>query len=159
MYLTKGEVMNEIKRTERGWPGHFIMGHRCSFRRNTLLENDDTKIIVSTVGAMPLNQNHDAEALGFKESDSGFETIGYKRYYETMAFHAIQEGPYLEADVGREVSFESPWSIDYISNSADNDANDMHEAAVSEIIERMQKGEIKNATDPSSQSASTKTQD
>ena len=40
----------EVKRTERGYPGHFILSHRCVFTRNTLLEYGETRVIVSTVG-------------------------------------------------------------------------------------------------------------
>ncbi len=74
--------MIAIKRTERGWAGHFICGDRCRFRRNTLLEFGDVRIIVSTVGAMYV--------------DGKLDSIGVDRYYETMAFHAEHDGQWLQ---------------------------------------------------------------
>lgn len=117
-----------VQRTERGWGGHFCCAHRCLFRRNTLLEYENIKIVVSTVGMM--------QSL----TGEGFEEIGYNRYYETMAFHSDPEDTrYHDADVSREVSFDSPWSIGYLD--ADDEANAMHEAVVQEIAGRLLKGE------------------
>jgi len=117
-----------VQRTERGWGGHFCCAHRCLFRRNTLLEYKDIKIVVSTVGMMQ-------SLIG-----EGFEEIGYNRYYETMAFHSDPEEPrYHDADVSREVPFDSPWSIDRLD--ADDEANAMHEAVVKEIASRLLQGE------------------
>lgn len=83
--LTDGQLLNtnaiimanEVKRTERGWAGHYICSYKCLFRRNTLLEYKDVKVVVSTVGAQ-------------LESDRPrrFDTVGHGRYYETAAFMA-----------------------------------------------------------------------
>ncbi len=68
-----------MKRTERGWAGHFICAERCRFRRNTLLEIGDMAIVVSTVGAM-MSRGEDKP-----------ETIGHERYYETKVRARIAE--------------------------------------------------------------------
>jgi len=114
----------KVIRTERGWAGHFICAKDCLFRRNTLLEYEETKIVVSTVGNMLI--------------DGEISEIGYERYFETMAFHAVFEYPYWDADVSREVGFDSNWSLGKDVN--DNDVNDMHEAVVNEITEKLKKG-------------------
>jgi hypothetical protein len=110
-----------IKRTERGWAGHFICADRCRFRRNTLLEHKEVRIVVSTVGLLVI--------------DGKIETVGHARYFETMAFHAEYDGRYWDANVSREVEFDSPWSIAELD--ADDKANDMHEAVVEEISNKM----------------------
>jgi hypothetical protein len=122
-----------VKRTERGWAGHFIGAHSCHFRRNTLLEYGDTKIVVSTVGNMAGNK--------------GSEEIGLNRYYETMAFYSKEDDNlYHDADVGKQVSFESEWAISRvdIENGTDNQANDMHERVVQELTKKIKKGEVEN---------------
>ena len=126
-----------VKRTERGWAGHFICAERCLFRRNTLLELGDVAIVVSTVGSMrPLTRDGGPP-----------ETIGCDRYYETMAFHAHKDGAYTEADVMRgEIPFDAPWSLDrWDDDDIDVQANDMHEAVVNEISERMLTGRFAEA--------------
>jgi len=65
--------------------------------------------------------------------------IGPNRHFETMAFHAIKgDTRYHDADVSREVSFESPWSISEID--ADDQANLMHEMVVEELMDKMERG-------------------
>jgi hypothetical protein len=118
-----------VKRTERGWAGHFICSYKCLFRRNTLLECGDVRLVVSTVG-------------GLRTAVSPPETIGYNRYYETMVFPACYEDPYWEADTARgEISFESNWAIDHIGRKSAGEANDMHEAVVDEMTARLEAGE------------------
>ena len=117
-----------MKTTERGWSGHFCCAERCRFRRNTLIEHGDIKIVVSTVGLMP------------KLDGKGWETIGVDRHYETMAFHAdYSDTRYHDADVSKQISFDSEWAISEVD--ADDRANGMHDTAVKEICKRLRKGE------------------
>mgnify|MGYP006953970073 CR=1 FL=1 len=124
-----------VIRTERGWGGHFICSHRCLFRRNTLLAYNDIKIVVSTVGLMLMDYN-----------TKTFDTIGLDRNYETMAFHADpNDKRYYDANVSREVYFESDWAIK--EQDADDRANEMHESVVAEITQRLLNGEKFETTD------------
>lgn len=127
-------MTSQVKVTERGWAGHFIASDRCKFRRNTLLEYGDKKWIVSTVGNYYM--------YGRRE----METIGAYRYYETMAFEALKCNGYWDADVSHEIEFDSPWGL-FAENleefckkypHSDNDANDMHEKVVQELIKKIQ---------------------
>jgi len=120
-----------IRRTERGWAGHFICADRCRFRRNTLLEDNKYKIIVSTVGNMT--------SMNEKTTD----TVGLDRYYETMVFIGKDDGVYIDIDVSKRVPFDSEWRInEYKSEGIDNKANDMHEKVVDEITRQMETGTI-----------------
>lgn len=112
-----------VNRYERGWAGHFIGSQYCQFRRNTLLECGEIRIVVSTVGLME------------NEYEDGFDEIGHNRHFETMAFHAEYDGRYWDADVTREVDFDSPWMISEV-DAADR-ANIMHEIVVQELMEKM----------------------
>lgn len=128
--------MGEVKRTERGWGGHFICAYRCNFRRNTLLEVGKREIVISTVGMM---EDYKIEGKIDAVGSGG-------RYYETMAFHAKKDGPYWDIAVGRKVSFDSEWaicaeSVNDLPEDVDNLANDMHEAVVTEIAAKLLKGE------------------
>lgn len=127
-------IINGVNVTERGWAGHFICADKCKFRRNTLLEYKGKKWIVSTVGAMinPLTNK--------------IETIGYARWYETMAFVGGEKNGYIDADVSQQIYFDSDWGIwgeswneifENCNHTPDNAANDMHERIVSELIEKI----------------------
>ena len=130
-------IINEVNVTERGWAGHFICSDRCSFRRNTLLEYKDKKWVVSTVGA-------------FRNHENKIDSIGHRRWYETMAFEAIEDRGYIEADIMKQIYFDSEWGIwgdsweevcDNCNGTPDNVANDMHDRAVSELIDKIKEQE------------------
>lgn len=123
-----------VKVTERGWAGHFICANRCLFRRNALLELGEQRIVVSTVGAMRMITAGVEKAL--------YNTIGYNRYYETMAFEARWDGTYWDADVAKHIDFESPWCIDHIDHGADAEAQKMHEDVVEEVKNKMLAGTL-----------------
>ena len=124
-------IIDDVKVTERGWAGHYFCSHKCNFRRNTLLEYKDKKWVVSTVGAMF------ADKYAIDKNELGFTTIGLDRYYETMAFEAKKEGIYYEANVEKHIDFDSDWCIDKCDFETDQEANDMHENVVKELIKKI----------------------
>jgi hypothetical protein len=98
------------------------------FRRNTLLENGEKRIVVSTVGAYRLG--------------SAIATIGAKRYYETMAFTAKKDKQYWDADVHKQLAFKSNGAIcaetpEALPDDVDNIADQMHENVVAEFMKRL----------------------
>jgi hypothetical protein len=124
---------DEMKITERGWAGHFICSDRCVFHRNTLIEHNGYKIIVSTVGAMK----------NIHSNDEKYEMIGADRYYETMVFHAKWEDPYWDIDVDRSLHFDLPqFSVDTIKRESDYIANEGHERNVEFIANKLFNNEI-----------------
>jgi len=119
--------MIEVKKTERGWSGHYVCAIECFFRRNTLLECKDDKIVVSTVGN--------------RWNDEMLKTLGQGRYYETKVFHAVFEfEEYWDADVSKEINVTSKSAM--LELGSDNEANEMHEAVVKEIESKMKQGEF-----------------
>jgi hypothetical protein len=130
-YLTtnsKEESMSErleVKRTERGWDEHFIETSHCYFRRNTLLECGEERIVVVTIGI-----------------PEGCEQENGCGHYETMAFRAKKVGIYWVADRTKKFHFKSNRHLprEYFHPSPETfnaEANDMHETVVAEIIERL----------------------
>lgn len=119
----------EVKRTERGWAGHFCCSYRCEYHRNTLLEYNGTKVVVSTVGRLRKDM---VSRL--------YEELGYKRYFETMAFMADEDDKYNDADVEREISFDAKWSLP--SPDMELEADAMHEDVVTELSKRLVDGTL-----------------
>jgi hypothetical protein len=120
-----------MKIAERGWAGHFIASRWCLFKRNTLIEHENIKIVVSTVG------NYAPPHNGFNTID--IETIGYNRYFETMAFHADPHDEFMDANVTEQISFESDWAIG--APWKEKEANEMHDKVVQEIMNKLLNGE------------------
>lgn len=113
----------KVKRTERGWGGHYILADKCLFRRNTLLEYKGVKLVVSNIGNMYL-EGKPAQ-------------VGIGRCYETMVFYALND-KYNDANVQRQYyDFNSDW---WLSEQDDIKANEMHENIVNEIIENLKGG-------------------
>ena len=118
----------KIKKTERGWAGHFICAMDCKFRRNTLIQYGKKFIVVSTVGAM------------FREDKNEPQQIGADRYYETMSFWSDEsDSIYHDISVSREVFLsDAKWTInkkemDENKDTIDNIANKMHDDYVAKV--------------------------
>ena len=135
----------EVKRTERGWAGHFCCSYRCEYHRNTLLEYNGMKVVVSTVGRLRKDMFSDT-----------YGDLGYKRYFETMAFMAKEDDKYNDADVEREIQFDAKWSLP--SPDMELEADAMHEDVVTELSKRLVDGtlvltsEIEGITEETAQS-------
>lgn len=125
-----------VKRTEFEAPVPDLF----RFRRNTLLEFGETRVVVSTVGDMrfPISESEIKERYDIEPKF--LRQIGYNRYYETMAFRSDPNDDSHNIDVKNEVGFESQWSIDRLD--ADNEAIEMHERVIAEITAKLVKGEI-----------------
>lgn len=119
-------MKNKVTTTERGWAGHFIGSPNCMYHRNTLVTFGDRQIVVSTVG-------------NYRPGlDRKVETIGWKRYYETMVFEAKEDHGYIEIDVEKEVDFPGVWGIcadkpEDLPDTVDTEADKMHERIVKYI--------------------------
>lgn len=119
----------EVKRTERGWAGHFCLSYKCEYHRNTLLEYNGVKVVVSTVGRLRKDMINNT-----------YEEVGHRRYFETMAFIAKENDKYNDADVTRQVSFDANWFLP--SPYMELEADTMHEDVVMELSKRLVDGTL-----------------
>jgi hypothetical protein len=115
---------------ERGWIAWFICAERCRFRRNTLITLGRRRVVVGTIG------------LFFaKPGDKEPNEVGYKRFYETQAFHAHLKGVYWEANISRPIQFAAlGQQANWKSRDADLLADEMHNAVVREIVTKLEEG-------------------
>ena len=119
----------EVKRTERGWAGHFCCSYRCEYHRNTLLEYNGMKVVVSTVGRL---RKHPIKKI--------YKEVGHGRYFETRAFMADEDDKYNDADVDREIQFDAKWCLP--SPDMELEADAMHEDVVTELSKRLVDGTL-----------------
>lgn len=115
-------MSKDLKITERGWAGHFCGCRNCLFRRNTLVEYKDEKIVVSTVGLY--NPHNEFVTLTIDGA-----------YYETKCFEAKYNDKYFDANVSKEIAVSNKHYINEID--AEIEANAMHDNMVKEISERL----------------------
>ena len=59
-----------------------------------------------------------------------------------MAFFAEENSVYYDADVEKQIIIDSNWSINEID--AEIEANNMHEAVVNEIVEKLENNKVIN---------------
>lgn len=119
--------MENVRRTERGWAGHYILSDRCLFRRNTLLSFNDINIVVSTIGNLV-----DIHQKGYPNVIK-VTTIGNSHYYETKVFHSnTKDEWYNDIDASKEIDF-GPGGLIF-DMERDVEANEMHESIVEQII-------------------------
>lgn len=117
---------------ERGWAGHFICAHRCRYRRNTLVSDGKNNVVVSSVGLMEKYP----DLPGIERSEKKWESIGNERYYETMVFGGKVEGPYIEADVSKQISI--PDKLEWgIFGKSDKDLSEDSDLQMDEIHEKI----------------------
>ena len=117
--------------TERGKLITYFSGSkRCLYRRNTLLEFRDIKLVISTLGNLT-------------DLDNKLVCISGKSYYETRVFHAltdIKRNSYRDIDPERKVKVNTITKI----NKPDSDikADQMHEKVIKELTYRLDKGDL-----------------
>jgi len=103
-----------------------------------LVESGDIRVIVSTVGKL-LPKDF------FLGKGGDYETISYETYYETMVFRATLAEEYYwdwDGDSDNMLSIKGKHRVDHMDITSDKEAQEMHEAAVQEIVDRICSGEI-----------------
>jgi len=141
--------MTKVKITERGWPAHLCVAERCLFRRNTLLELGEERVVVSTVGAWDTTLEAETVLRGAVKVPSIYVKVGNKyfsqlrwdAFYETMVFKARKEGVIWEADTGQPLDYlDTHGEIGALGDLA---ANEMREAMVQRVAADMEAGTLK----------------
>lgn len=124
--------MEDIKITERGWCGYLKGYADCLFRRNTLIEYRDKKVVVATLGNYIDWLNEEVSPV--KDS----------MWYVTIAGYATKNEGYWDMDPQRRIKINGRHYITGTFDELlatyeciDETANDMHEAIVVEMMDRI----------------------
>lgn len=122
--------MSAVTRTERGWAGHFCAADRCKFRRNTLVSDGASAVVISSVGLMIVNDK--------------VEAIGCERWYESLVFVAEEGDGYWDASHWSEIDNSGLCAETYelLGDLPDLQANDMHERMVAKYMGIAERGEL-----------------
>lgn len=126
----------QVKRTERGWRGHYTYLGKLLFQRNTLLEYDEGfKVVVSTVGGREV------------DGEPGIVMMSRVNgtYFETVVFHVAggtPKYPWIDADPNEPVQSIKPIVIgqeeyDRLGRKCDILANNNHEAMVDRVTQML----------------------
>lgn len=136
--IHKLEKLLDITIKERGWTGHYCLGHDCIYSRNTLVNNDNTRVIVSSVGNLVTRNSRG-------EIESILNEISDDRFYETKVFYAIDEDGYVECDLTKEIILNTKQSLSKseLGFDRDNQADAMHDECVAEVVRKLESGELK----------------
>lgn len=116
-----------VSRVERGWHGHYISDLNFLFSRNTLLDDGESFILVSTLGLML-----DGDSRYVPISDDGC-------YVETRVFLTRETSDFR--DPGDEIKIDKAMANKLFSPNKYR-ANEMHESVVSKLIDRLLDGEF-----------------
>lgn len=119
-----------MKITERGWAGHHCCSKDCQFRRNTLVEHESDKVVVSTVGLLidPLYKKDHNRQKYIKVNSSS--------YFESLIFRAKDNDEYNDADYSQQLIVEgSVAGVVDLDEIAANSMHDLNVLAVKEFLE------------------------
>lgn len=125
----------KAKITYRGWPGHYILGHRCVFRLNTLIECGKKRVVVSTVGELLSREGSPGKVLCEPLGPTGGPGNG-DRYYEIYVREARREHGWWEADFSRPVKFRGRRAF---GKTEERQAQNAHYRVVAQIAKRLER--------------------
>jgi hypothetical protein len=130
-YVEETRAESRIKITERGWGGYVPYWYGCLYRRNTLIQRYDTKVVVATCGALAQKDGTLRPLPGTYAStvQKGLQGV----YYMTGAFHPRWNEQYKEwVSVGTTIPLQCRTCItEPMMQLSDMDV--MHDAAVDEV--------------------------
>lgn len=96
-------MFEKIEVIERGWVGHFCKGDHCRFHRNTLLQYENKRLNVSTIGLLTIG-------------GCVLPLDGKTRYFETRVFGVMKISGLWLADPDKELFVKSKTELSFNSS-------------------------------------------